>query len=338
MRGLLPPLLKSAVFVVVTTIATLGLAFTIQNGGSGTGSTYHALFTAAPSLNAGDDVRMAGVRVGQVTDVAIANRDQALVTFKVDAGVDLTSDVGAEIRFRNLLGQRYVSLDQGTATGGLLAAGSTIPLERTRPALDLTQLFNGFQPLFRMLSPQDVNELSGQIISVFQGEGTTVSSLIAHTAGLTSTLAAKDRIIGEVIDNLNRVLGTVSRNGAGLSSLVGSLQRLVTGLNQDRSTITSGIAGIGAMTTSVGGLLRQARLPIRSTVVDLDRLAGNLAAARGTLNRTLTNLPLKLERLGRTVSYGSWVNFYLCSVGGDIPAVQGYLGGLGVDAVAGRCH
>lgn len=338
MRGLLAPLLKSAVFVVVTTIATLGLAFTIQNGDSGTGATYHALFTAAPSLNAGDDVRMAGVRVGQVTDVAIANRDQALVTFKVDAGIGLTSDVGAEIRFRNLLGQRYISLDQGTATGGVLAAGSTIPLERTKPALDLTQLFNGFQPLFRMLSPQDVNELSGQIISVFQGEGTTVSSLIAHTAGLTSTLAAKDRVIGEVIDNLNRVLGTVSKNGAGLSTLVGSLQRLVTGLDQDRSTITSGIEGIGAMTTSVGGLLRQARLPIRSTVVDLDRLAGNLAAARGTLDRTLANLPLKLERLGRTVSYGSWVNFYLCSVGGDIPAVEGYLGGLGVDAVEGRCH
>ena len=79
------------------------------------------------------------------------------------------------------MGQRYVELAQGVGpVDGTLRPGATIPLERTTPALNLTQLFNGFQPLFQALSPKDVNQLSGEIIQVLQGEGTTVESLIRH--------------------------------------------------------------------------------------------------------------------------------------------------------------
>ena len=79
-------------------------------------------------------------------------------------------------------------------------------MTRTTPALDLTVLFNGFKPLFQALSPADINKLSYEIVQVFQGEGGTLESLLAHTASVTSTLADRDQVIGDLIDNLNEVL------------------------------------------------------------------------------------------------------------------------------------
>src|SRR5207248_8303757 len=106
-----------------------------------------------------------------------------------------------------------------------LQPGATIPLARTKPALDLTELFNGFKPLFQALSPDDVNKLSFEIIQVFLGEGGTINSLLASTASLTQTIASKDQVIGQVIDNLNTVLNTVNAHGAELSNLVVTLQQ-----------------------------------------------------------------------------------------------------------------
>ena len=163
------------------------------------------MFTDATGVIKGDDVRIAGVKVGTVKDVEIVDRTRALVTFTVDADTPLNEATNATIRYRNLVGQRYISLTQESATPPL-AEGDTIPSSAPQPALDLTVLFNGFKPLFQALSPADVNQLSYEIIQVFQGEGGTLESLLAHTASVTTTLADRDQVIGDLIDNLNEVL------------------------------------------------------------------------------------------------------------------------------------
>ena len=132
--------------------------------------------------------------------VDIVDRTRALVTFKVDKDQQLTDGTNATIRYRNLVGQRYISLAQGVGGPRVLKEGDTIPLARTNPALDLTVLFNGFKPLFAALSPADVNKLSYEIVTVFQGEGGTLESLLSHTASVTSTLASRDQVIGSLIE------------------------------------------------------------------------------------------------------------------------------------------
>ena len=92
-----------------------------------------------------------------------------------------------------------------------LPSGGTIPVSRTKPALNLTELFNGFQPLFQALTPTEVNQLSMNIVKVLQGEGGTVGSLMSNTASLTNALADRDELIGRVIDNLSAMLKTVRR-------------------------------------------------------------------------------------------------------------------------------
>jgi phospholipid/cholesterol/gamma-HCH transport system substrate-binding protein len=232
------PVVKSLVFVVVTALATAVLAVSIAGPGVGDTYAYSARFTDTTGLAPGDSVRIAGVKVGQVDSVEVVDRRLAQVRFSVQRDRRLPASVTATIKYLNLVGQRYVDLEQGTGpVGRTLRPGDTIPLERTAPALDLTRLFNGFQPLFEGLAPKDVNQLAGEIVQVLQGEGGTVDGLIGNIGSLTTTLAAKDQVIGQVIDNLNAVLTTVNSRQAGLNDLITSLQQLVTGFAADREPI-----------------------------------------------------------------------------------------------------
>jgi phospholipid/cholesterol/gamma-HCH transport system substrate-binding protein len=199
-----------------------------------------------------------------------------------------------------------------------LPAGGSIPLNRTQPALDLTELFNGFKPLFQALSPDDVNQLSYEIIQVFQGEGGTIDSLLANTAQLTSTIADKDKVIGQVIDNLNTVLATVNAHSQQLSDLIVTTQQLVSGLAADRQPISDAIGSLGDLANTTAGLLDQGRAPLKQDIAGLGSLARNLNANQGTVQHFIQFLPTKLSTIIPTASYGSWFNFFLCSAGGSI--------------------
>jgi phospholipid/cholesterol/gamma-HCH transport system substrate-binding protein len=319
-RGIVAPLVKLAIFTVVTVTATALLAISIANVNLSETEDYTARFSDATLLLPGDDVRIAGVRVGQVEEVGIVDRKQAEVTFSVSANRKLPANVTAQIKFRNLVGQRYVALTQGTGgdPNAVLEPGDTIPLERTRPALDLTELFNGFKPLFRALSPDDVNKLSYEIIQVLQGEGGTVESLLAHTASLTSAIAGKDQVIGEVIANLNSALTTINQRGDKLSDLVVQVQQLVSGLAADREPIGDAIDALGGLADTTAGLLTEAREPLKQDIAALGLLANNLNDSEAVVEHFIQFLPEKTAKLTRTVSYGSWFNFYLCSAEGSV--------------------
>ena len=318
--GIAGPLVKLIIFTVVTVMATALLAISIANIDLSETKDYRARFTDATLLLPGDDVRIAGVRVGQVSEVGIVDRKQAEVTFSVSANRKLPRNVTAQIKFRNLVGQRYVALTQGSGgnPNDVLEPGDTIPLERTRPALDLTELFNGFKPLFRALSPDDVNKLSYEIVQVLQGEGGTVESLLAHTASLTSAIAGKDKVIGEVIDNLNTALTTINERGEKLSTLIVQVQQLVSGLAADREPIGDAIEALGGLTDTTAGLLEQARAPLKQDIAALGGLVNNLNDSESVVEHFIQFLPEKTAKLTRTVSYGSWFNFYVCSMSGSI--------------------
>jgi phospholipid/cholesterol/gamma-HCH transport system substrate-binding protein len=313
-KSIVPALTKLLIFVVITVSATAMLGLTIANAHLGGAEDYSARFSDVTSLNVGDDVRIAGVKVGQVDSIDVVDRQQAQVGFSIDDGVALPATTTAVIKFRNLVGQRYVELDRGAGSmTDDLAPGATIPLDRTQPALDLTELFNGFKPLFQALSPNDVNQLSYEIIQVFQGEGSTVDSLLSNTASLTSTIADKDQVIGQVIDNLNSVLDTVNAHTTQLSDLIVTLQQLVSGLAADRQPISDAIGALGGLANTTAGLLDQGRAPLKTDIANLGSLTKNLNDNQSTVQHFIQFLPTKLKAIIPTASYGSWFNFFLCS-------------------------
>ena len=294
------------------------------------------MFTDVTGLVVGDDVDIAGVRVGQVTSIGVYRRNQALVQFNVQPGRTLPASATAQLFYRNLAGQRYMELSQGAGpVGRTLRPGGTIPLARTTPALNLTELFNGFQPLFQALSPGDVNKLSSEIISLLQGEGATVDSLLVNVAALTNSLAQKD----QVITNLDAVVKTINSRGNGLAKTVTVLQQLVSGLAADRRPIGSAISALGSLTSATAGLLQVGRAPLHADIVALGQVATNLADNSPAVATFLQNLPQKMTAIARLASYGSWLNFFLCSA--TVSGVKSSFGGKppkGVRVSAARCQ
>ena len=311
-------LVKLVVFIAVTSVFTALLVALIGNISLGSTRDFRAEFVDATGVVKGDDIRVAGVKVGTVQKVEIVDRTRALITFSVNSEVPVTEATNAQIKYRNLVGQRYVALTQQVGSTAPMASGSTIPSSRTKGALDLTVLFNGFKPLFEALSPADLNQLSFEIVQVFQGEGGTLEDLLGHTASVTSALASRDQVIGQLIDNLNEVLAHIGDRDDQLSDLIVSFRQLIGGLTQDRQAILSSLDSISQLSVQTASLVAGIRPSFVADIEHLRAVAKLLDDNKGEIDRALNVLPIKLEKVGRTATYGSWFNFYLCQFTGRV--------------------
>lgn len=331
---------KLLAFVAVASVLTGILGVAIANRTFGPTTEYRAVFDDATSLLEGDEVRVSGVRVGQVTGVELVERDQArtqnvsataepgkapkgsmqaLVSFTVEEtgpfAQGMPKSTQAQIRYRNLIGTRYLALSQGAGPSGeMLEPGQSLPDSQTEEALDLTVLFNGFRPLFNALEPGDVNQLSMEIIKVLQGEGGTINSLLSHVASLTNTLADRDEVIGRVITNLSEVLGTVAARTDQTSRLIKELNGFVSGVADDRVAIFDALDSLNTLSDVTADLLVDARPALKTDIDGLNELTRTLADDGDVIDKGLKETRERLEKLGRTSSYGSWFNYYLCSM------------------------
>lgn len=313
----LAPSLKMVGFGVVAVLVTLTILATIRPIGTGGDETrFTAELTSASRLEPGDDVRVAGVRVGQVEQVSVTDDALARVVFSVAADLPVTERTRVEIRYLDLAGNRYVALvDPGTPAPEQ-PADEVIPPARTSPALDLDDLLDGFKPLLVALAPEDVNNLTLDIVRTLQGDGGTVRHLLARTASLTTGLARRDQLITSVIDNLDTSVGAVSAHQGQLRQLVHGLRVLTSGLADDRHDITNAIGHLDTMTGLTAELLRRIRPTTQADIAGVRRLAAILStpAARAEIEHALRHLPVKLRKLQATAGYGSWFNYYVCGV------------------------
>ena len=226
----------------------------------------------------------------------------------------LTEGSRAVIRYDNLIGGRYLALEEGAGGAATLKPGDTIPLARTAPALDLDALIGGFRPLFRALDPDQVNALSGQLIQAFQGQGATIGSFLTQTAALTNTLADRDQLIGRGHHQPQRRAGIARRPERpvrqGRRRAVGSGEDL--GGPQD--DISNGVAYTNAAAGTIADLLAQARPPLQKTIHETDRAAGIVVADHDYVDNLLNTLPDAYQALGRQGLYGDFFSFYLCDL------------------------
>jgi phospholipid/cholesterol/gamma-HCH transport system substrate-binding protein len=305
---------RLSIFVIVCLLGTFALLAIYAQFRFERGTTYTALFSDISGLENGNFVRVAGVEVGKVTDISINPDTTIAVRFSTDDTVVLTEGTKAAIRYDNLIGGRYLELLEGAGGTRKLNPGGTIALDRTAPALDLDALIGGFRPLFRALDPNQVNALSGQLISAFQGQGDSIGSFLTQTAALTSTLADRDQLIGQVVVNLNTVLGSLAGQGDQFAKAVDSLSSLIAGLASRKQDLSNGLAYANAASASISDLLSQARPPLKETVTQTDRVATTVLNDKDFFDDFLNTLPDAYRILNRQGIYGDYFSFYMCDL------------------------
>jgi phospholipid/cholesterol/gamma-HCH transport system substrate-binding protein len=306
------PAVGVALFAVVSIVMTMLVAGTLTKSSGTDPKKYTAMFRDTNGLIEGDDVRMAGVRVGRVQKRELDD-GMAKVTFTVSGDQTIYTDSHAEVNFLNLIGQRYLDITRGSGRQRL-APGATIPVSRTSPGLDLTALFNAFKPLFDLLRPADVNKLATEITAVLQGEGPTINDLMSQTAKLTSHLAERDAVIGRVITNMSVVMQTTAAHRQDLSVLIHQLGTLTHGLAGDRQQIGTALDSMSHLSVAMDGLVRRTRRPLTSDIGQINTLGGLVNKQTDLLTKGLRGAPMLLDAYARSMSYGSWLNTYICSL------------------------
>jgi phospholipid/cholesterol/gamma-HCH transport system substrate-binding protein len=311
--GLRLTIIKVIAFTVVSVIITSVVISSLLDVNTQPATGYFAEFSNASGLQPGDTVRIAGVEVGKVSAVTL-QQNHANVSFSVDDTQHLTTTTLAAIHFENLLGQRFLAVLPGKPGGRPLPPGGVIPQSRTTPAIDLTAVFDGFQPLFSALAPNQVNQLAGSIIDVFQGESGTISNIVAQTASLTNNLADRQQVIDTLLTSLSSLLDTVGAHDTQLGQLIGNFDTLMTGLANSRGQLGSAIGNLATAESATSNLLNEAQPTLDEDIQTLAVAVKSLSANQRGINDVLQGFPGLVTTLTKIQSSGNWVNVYLCNL------------------------
>ncbi|MEE3064854.1 MAG: MCE family protein [Actinomycetota bacterium] len=333
--------IKVSIFTVVMLLVAAGLVVVFGDFRFGNESTYHATFTDASRLKAGQKVRISGVPVGSVNGVKLNPDNTVDVAFGIDSRYTLYSSTRAVIRYENLVGDRFLEITSGPGELRKLAPGATINAQHTQPALDLDALLGGLRPVLKGLDADKVNTISGAIIELLQGQGGALSNVLADTSAFSTALGRRDQLIGDTITNLNQVLGTIDQKSAQFSTSVDQLQQLISGLAKNKDSIAGAIPPLASTTTDLTELLKNSRRPLQEILKNTRPLATEIDNRKAEVDNDVEQLGEDYLRLAALGAYGSFFNIYFCSVTIKINGPAGSdirlpLGGQ-VDPSQGRC-
>lgn len=308
------PLIGLTVFMIVALTLTWLVYVSLRRDVAGTTASYSAVFTDVYGLREGDDIRMAGVRVGRVEKIVLDGK-LAKVSFVVQQDQRLYGNTTASVTYQNIVGQRYLGLSLGKeGSPDQLPPGSVIPLERTEPSFDVTALLNGYEPLFSLLNPQDADNLTKGVITSLQGDTSSLATLVSQTSTLTETFAGPDQAIGGVITNLNKVVGSLAAQNDNFDSVISQTREVVSTLDQRRPQLQSSVGSLARVMGRLSASVRDVYPALRDFVDRKPGVAGHLMDVEPQVAFFGDNIPLLLKGLTRVANQGAYGNAYVCDV------------------------
>lgn len=296
-------LISVSVFTVVMLLVAAMLIVVFGEFRFASSNSFRATFSEASRLKSGQDVRIAGVPVGSVKDVTLNPDNTVDVSFDIDERYQLYTSTRAAVRYENLVGDRYLEITSGPGELRKLPPGDDPEGEHragTRSGRAVGRAAPGGQGPRRVEGQRTVR--GGHRIAA--GPGGALSSMLASTSAFSQNLAARDQLIGEVIDNLNIVLATVDEKGAEFDASVDRLQQLITGLSEGRDPIAGAIGPLATAENDLTEMLKSSRRPLQGVIEQLRPLATELDDRKAEVNEVIEPLAenyLRLNALGPTV-------------------------------------
>ncbi len=301
-------LAKVAGFTLLSGVLTVGLGVKIGNIRLFSHTyTVQAQFTDASGVFKGDAVKLAGVDVGRVAGAKI-DHGLGVVTFSVDDSVDLTSHSTVGIRWRNVLGQRFLYVFPGDGGGRELHGGDVIPVSRTQDAGDLNAFLNKLGPILQAIDPDKANAFLDSLNEALGGNEGAVRGLIGDAATLTGRLGGMDQQIKTLISSSDTVMSTYADQNQSISQILDDLNSVGGRLQGMTGAIDKFITDFADVQQQLDKLLTENSSNIDADLQSLDSVSGTLAKNRSSLATTLCSLPAGLAPYFQTSSWGEWFN------------------------------
>ncbi|GLE58263.1 mammalian cell entry protein [Mycobacteroides chelonae] len=314
-----------ALFTTVCLGLTWLVYVSLRRDISGSTTPYQAMVSDVFGLREGDDVRIAGVRVGRVEKVELAG-DTAKVSFVVQNDQHVFGNTVASVTYQNIIGQRYLGLSIGN-TGSLdpLPAGSTIPLERTEPSFDVGRLLHGYAPLFSTLDPKQLDNLTNGVVASLQGDTAAIPTLVNQTTSLTRIVAGKDESLDQVITNLDAVSGILAEQDGSLDQILTQTRQMMSSFNAKRPELVDSLGSFRHVAQRLSAISDIIDPPLNELINRQPGVARHMVGIESQTAFLGSNLPLILKGVARITQSGSYVNIYAC----DLNAL-GFFPGLNI--------
>jgi phospholipid/cholesterol/gamma-HCH transport system substrate-binding protein len=316
-------LLKVVVFALASAVLTGLLAVKIGNLRPFSHNyRLEAQFADASGVFKGDAVKLAGVDVGRVESTRI-ERGRAIVTFDVDESVHLTRDSYVGIRWRNLLGQRFIYLYPGDGGGAGLKDGDRIALSHTQDAGDIGQFMNELGPILKAIDPDKANAFLDAMDTALSGNEPETRQLLDDGAHLAGRLSGMDDQIKTLITSSDTVISTYASQDHAIGQILGDLDTVGARLGTMTDDINSVVTNFARVQQQFDRLITENRGNIDADLRELDSVAANLSRNRKNLAATLCSAPAGVTPYFQTTSWGEWFNVRV--IGVTLKDSQGHL-------------
>jgi phospholipid/cholesterol/gamma-HCH transport system substrate-binding protein len=296
-------------------LVVIGLALTVAMFSDdlpiiGGGTSYSAEFSEAAGLTSDDEVRIAGVKVGKVTDVELSG-DKVMVTFKVkDAWVG--DDSSAAIKIKNVLGQKYLSLEPDGHD--VLDPSTPIPRERTVAPYDVLEAFRGLAETTNAIDTTQLAQSFQVIAETFSDTPDDVKGALTGLQQLSHTVSSRDQQLATLLANTRKISGTLADRDAEVTQLLQDGNLLLEEINNRREAISTLLDGTVALSKELQGLVGDNQKQLGPVLTSLDQLTGMLQRNQDALGEGLKNMAPFVRLFNNAVGNGRWFDNYICGL------------------------
>lgn len=274
----------------------------------GDGETYSAAFAEAGGLKPGDEVRIAGVKVGKVEEVDL-DGDHVKVTFKVKGEPGFGTGTGASIRVKTILGAKYLALHPEGP--GRLEPGSEIPLRRTVPAYDVVQAFSDLTTTTEKVDTDRLAKALDTISTTFEDSPQEVRASIKGLSKISRTVASRDKALRELLDHANGVTGVLADRSGDFTALVEDGDKLFEEISKRRTAIHKLLKSSAALGIQLSGLVQDNDKEIGPALKGLDTVVKMLERNQSSLDRSIKLLAPYIRVFTNTLGNGRWFDSYV---------------------------
>ncbi len=276
--------------------------------GGGTG--YTAYFAEAAGLQPGNEVRIAGVGVGQVTGVTL-DGDKVAVTFKVKgAWVGNSSTVA--IKLWSLLGGKYLAVDP--AGPAPQDPSVPIPLRRTTSPFDVTQALTAVGQQISQINTAQLEKSLTTLATAFRGTAPSVRQALTGLADLSESIGSKDTEVTSLLQSTAQVSKTLAAQSDTFQSLIDDGNLLLAELQERESAIHGLLTGTEALSRELSGLVSDEQGSLGPTLAALDKVTSLLERNQGDLRQALALVGPYYRLLGNAIGNGPWFDTYVCGL------------------------
>lgn len=277
----------------------------------GGGTSYRAAFSEAGGLRPGDDVMIAGVKVGTVKGIDLAG-DHVVVDFRVTEPVAFGPSTGASVRMKTLLGQKYLALQPGGS--GRLRAGAEIPLSRTVSSYDIVNAFSDLTETTERIDTDQLARSLDVMATEFKDSPAQVRSALSGLTRLSRTIASRDTELRRLLQEANSVSGTVAERNKAVETLIRDADLLMAELDKRRDAIHTLFTNTSAMAQQVTGLVRENRAQLKPALDQLNGVLTVLQKHEADLDRTIAAMAPFTRMFANVLGNGRWFDTYIANL------------------------